>query len=129
MPHPPRIKLSKEEMRQHAFPRRPFVFPMDDLPMEVQQEVREKLDRGEEHVQFRMPLEAWARLRARQFNMNKDAQELLEKNHLPMPSQRFGADLVPMSEIIKKMFDNPLTIREKDIIGMVHKKGKGRMFR
>lgn len=104
-------------------------FPMEDLPPEVQQEVREKLDRGEKHVQFRMPLDVWAHLRARHFEMNKDAHQILEKNNLPLPSPKFGADLVPMSEIIRKMFDNPLHVKEQDIVGMVHKKGKGRIFR
>lgn len=129
MPHPPKIKISKEEMREREFSRHPFPFQIDDLPPQVADEVREKIERGEKHVQFRMPIEVWARLRARHFEMNKDAHQILEKNHMPLPSPKFGADLVPMSEIIRKMFDNPLQVKDQDIVGMIHKKGKGRIFR
>lgn len=124
MPQPPRIKI---RVPPHMIPNGDMPF-LNDLPEPVQQEVREKLERKEKHVQFRMPLDVWARMRARQFEMNRDAEELMSQNNLPLPSN--GVDLVPMSEIIRKMFDNPLRVQDQDILGMVHKgKGKGRMFR
>lgn len=101
---------------------------LNELPETVQHEVREKLEKGEKHVQFRMPLDVWARMRARQFEMNRDAEELMQQNHLPSPSR--GMDLVPMSEIVRKMMDTPLFIKDQDIMKMIHKgHGKGRLFK
>lgn len=123
MPHPPRVKV---RVPLQAAPNQNLPF-LNELPPQVQEEVKEKLERGEKHVQFRMPLDVWARMRARHFEMNRDAEMILEKNHLPLPSKN-SMDLVPMSEIIRKMFDNPLKIKDNDIVGMVHKRGKGRVF-
>lgn len=101
---------------------------LNELPEPVQEEVREKIQRGEKHVQFRMPLDVWARMRARQFEMNRDAEQLLQQNHLPVPGN--GMDLVPMSEIVRKMMDTPLFVKDQDIKKMIHKGfGKGRLFR
>lgn len=123
MPHPPRIKI---RMPQNMAPNQDMPF-LNELPPQIQEEVKEKIQKGEKHVQFRMPLDVWARMRARQFEMNKDAEEILQHNKLPYPT---GAELVPMSEIIRKMFDNPLRVQDQEIMGMVHKgRGKGRLFR
>lgn len=126
MPHPARLKIRMPGQFQNI-PNGDLPF-LNELPQEVQEEVRDKIQKGEKHVQFRMPLDVWARMRARQFEMNRDAEELLQQNDLPAPSR--GIDLVPMSEIIRKMFDAPLRVQDQDILGMVHKgRGKGRLFK
>lgn len=126
MPHPARLKIRMPGQFQNI-PNGDLPF-LNELPQEVQEEVRDKIQKGEKHVQFRMPLDVWARMRARQFEMNRDAEELLQQNDLPAPSR--GINLVPMSEIIRKMFDAPLRVQDQDILGMVHKgRGKGRLFK
>lgn len=126
MPHPPKIRI-RMPGNFHDIPNQEMPF-LNELPPQVQEEVKEKLQKGEKHVQFRMPLDVWARMRARQYEMNKDANQLMQQNNLPTPAG--GVDLVPMSEIIRKMFDNPLRVQDRDIIGMIHKgRGKGRLFR
>lgn len=121
MPRPPRIKVKGPA---------PWPVPsgsediLHDLPPEVQAEIKSKKD---PYVQFRMPVDVWARLRARQFAMEKDAIDILQKKNLPVNPKNIN---IPMTEVMRKTFENPLFFQnQEDILGLVHKRGKGRIFR
>lgn len=97
---------------------------MQDLPDQVKEELKKKKD---PYVQFRMPVDVWARLRARQIEMNDDAREIMLKNNLNIDPK---AVKIPMTEVMRRSFEIPVMIdNPAELLGMVHKKGKGRIFR
>lgn len=125
MPRPPRIKMKGGPMPPMHMPDFTQQLLQDqDIPEEVKEELKKKKDG---YVQFRMPLDVWARVRSRQIEMERDARDLMRKNNFPMDPSVLN---IPMTEVMRKSFENPLMIQTpEELMKLTHKKGKGRIFR
>lgn len=114
MPRPPRLKL-----RANSFP----------LPMfgdiEVPEEVKQEMKGKGKYVQFRMPIDVWAKIRTRQISMQQDALQILQKENIMGKNSNLE---IPMTEIMRKTFAQPVYVKDYDLVKMLHRKGKGRMF-
>lgn len=121
MPRPPRIKIRGK-------PPVPVAPNTSDLLMEnLPEEVKQELKKKGAYTQFRMPIDIWARLRARQIEMNNDAREIMKKSNLNVDPNILN---IPMTEVMRRSFEHPVMVGDPaELLGMIHKKGKGRIFR
>lgn len=121
MPHPPRIKMRGMPVPFLQEGESPNNF-LNDLPPQILEEVKAK---KEDYVQFRMPIDIWAKLRARQFNMEIDAHNILKQSNLPVNNIE-----IPMTEILRETMKDPLHLKDdKDLLKLAHKRGFGRIFK